>query len=72
MIFIFLIMLYNLYKNLYNIYKYIMKRRKNLYEALELSKIIYDDNKSFCENMVNYLVNKSLLNILKKKLKIIL
>lgn len=43
-----------------------MKRRKNLYEALELSKIICDSNKSFYENMVNYLVNKSLLNILKK------
>lgn len=43
-----------------------MKRRKNLYEALELSKIIYGNNKSFYENMVNYLVNKSLLNILKK------
>ena len=46
-----------------------MKKRKKLYEALELSKIIYDDKKSFHENIVNYLINKSLLNILEKEIK---
>ncbi len=43
-----------------------MTKKDKLYSHLELSKNIFDNSKSFYENIINYLIIQSLSNILER------